>query len=74
MKIKTRSRIVVFLLSFLVWVALNSIRDLQEVIAGIVVALIVTLIAGEFLITSERKGGFIRRFFSAIIYFSFRNL
>lgn len=69
MKIKTRSRITVFVLSFLVWVALTSIRDLQEVVAGIVVAFIVTLIAGEFLITSEKSGGFLRRFISAIVYF-----
>lgn len=69
MKIKTRSRITVFVLSFLVWVALTSIRDLQEVVAGIVVAFIVTLIAGEFLITSGKSGGFLRRFISAIVYF-----
>ena len=68
MKIKTRSRIIVFILSFLIWVAMTSILDLQEVIAGVILAFIVALIAGEFLITSEKKKHIFHRYFSAMLY------
>lgn len=68
MQIKTRSRIVVFILSFLVYVALTSIRDRQEVIAGLIVAFLVSSIAGHFLLTTEKKKHFIYRCFSMIRY------
>ena len=64
MKIETRSRIVVFILSFLTWVALTSLWDFQEVIAGLIVATIVSLIAGKFLITTEKN----RRIFIRILF------
>ena len=69
MQIKTRSRITVFILSFLVWIALTSIRDTQEVIAGLIVSVLVALIAGQFLITTEKQKHPIHRVFSAILYF-----
>lgn len=69
MKLKTRSRLFVFILSFLVWIALTSIRDTQEVIAGFIVALLVTLLAGHFLIAAESRKHPIRRTFAAILYF-----
>lgn len=69
MSIQNRSRLFVFIFSFLIWIALTSVRDLQEVIAGIVVALLVSVVAGKFLITSEKSGHLIKRFFSAIWYF-----
>lgn len=69
MQIKTRSRITVFVLSFLVWVALTSIRDPQEVIAGLVVSILVALIAGHFLITTERQKHPMRRILAAVLYF-----
>lgn len=69
MTIKTRSRITVFVLSFLVWIALTSIRDLQEVIAGLIFAFLVTLIAGHFLITTEKQKHVFHRAYSAVLYF-----
>jgi multicomponent Na+:H+ antiporter subunit E len=69
MKIKTRSRIIVFILSFLVWVALTTIWDIQEVIAGFFVSLIVSLIAGHFLITTGKSKNFFKRTITSIKYF-----
>jgi len=69
MSIKTRSRIFVFLFSVLVWLAITNIRDIQEVIAAVVFGILVSLIAGQFLITTEKKHHIFRRIFSAILYF-----
>ena len=69
MQIKTRSRITVFILSFLVWIALTSIRDPQELIAGLVVSILVSLIAGQFLLTTEKQKHLVHRIFAAILYF-----
>lgn len=68
MTIKNRSRIIVFILSFLVWLALTSATDLQEVLAGLVVALIISLIAGTFLVTTEKSGHPVQRFLLGIAY------
>ncbi|MBO8151573.1 MAG: Na+/H+ antiporter subunit E [Candidatus Marinimicrobia bacterium] len=68
MGIKAKSRLVVFILSLLVWVALTSIRDIQEVIAGVVVALIVSLLAGHFFIKEKSTGRPLRRFFYGVVY------
>ncbi len=68
MTIRNRSRITVFVLSFLIWLALTDIKDIQEVIAGLVVAIIVSMIAGKFLITTEKSEHIIKRFFSVILY------
>ena len=54
MKIKTKSRLLVFIFCFFIWVALTSIRDIQEVIAALILSFIVTLIAGQFLIKNPR--------------------
>ncbi len=69
MQIKTRSRIYVFLSSVLVWLALTSITDIQEVIAAVVFGILVSLIAGHFLITTEKRHHIFRRCFSAVLYF-----
>ena len=69
MKIKTRSRIIVFILAFLVWVALTNLWDIQEVVAGLFLALIVSLIAGHFLITSGSVKNPLVRFVISIKYF-----
>ena len=69
MKFKNVSRIIVFILSFLVWVALTDIKDLQEVIAGIIVGLIVSLVAGHMVVTTEKKRAFLYRFYKGVIYF-----
>jgi multicomponent Na+:H+ antiporter subunit E len=68
MTIKNRSRLFVFVFSFLVWVALTSIRDWQEVIAGVLIAAIVSLIAGQFLITTEKSRHPVHRTWMAVIY------
>ncbi|HDP68259.1 MAG TPA: cation:proton antiporter [Candidatus Marinimicrobia bacterium] len=68
MRIEQRSRLFVFIFSFLVWCALTSFTDLQEVITGVVVAALVSLVAGKFLITSEKSEHIIRRLISAIKY------
>ena len=68
MTTQQRSRLFVFIFSFLVWIALTSIRDLQEVIAGLIVAALVSIVAGKFLITSEKSEHIVKRFFSAIKY------
>lgn len=69
MQIKTRSRITVFVLSFLVWIALTSIRDIQEVIAGLIVSILVALVAGQFLLMTEKSKHPVRRIRAAILYF-----
>jgi multicomponent Na+:H+ antiporter subunit E len=68
MTIKNRSRIIVFILSFLVWLALTDVTNLQEVIAGVVVALIISLIAGTFLVTTEKSRHPVQRFLMWIVY------
>lgn len=65
---KIKSRIAVFVLSFLVWLALTGSTDKQEVIAAVIVALIVSLLSGHFLITSKKKNNFFIRIFYALGY------
>lgn len=69
MSIKNRSRIIVFILAWLVWFALTDIKDYQEVIAGFVIAFLVSVIAGHFLITTEKSTHFLKRIASAVFYF-----
>jgi multicomponent Na+:H+ antiporter subunit E len=68
MTIKNRSRIIVFILSFSVWLALTDVASLQEVLAGLVVALIISLVAGTFLVTTEKSGHLVQRCLMGIIY------
>jgi len=69
MSVTMRSRITVFILTFLGWLALTSIRDIQEIVAGLIVAILVTLMAGHFLITTEKTKSVPVRILSAIRYF-----
>lgn len=69
MSIKTRSRIVVFILSLLVWIALTSIVSFQEIFVGVILSFIISLIAGHFFITTEKSKNFFKRLFYAVIYF-----
>lgn len=48
MSIKTKSRIIVFFLALICYLGLTSFTDYQEIIAGIVVALLVTFLADNF--------------------------
>lgn len=68
MKIQQRSRLFVFIFSFLVWCALTSIKDIQEVVAGVFVATLVSIVAGKFLITSEKSEHIFKRILSSIHY------
>lgn len=70
MKQQTQSRIVLFALAFLAWLALTAGGGDQEVVAGAVVALVVALAAGRFVHGFPRRG-FLRRTAFAVIY-SFR--
>jgi multisubunit Na+/H+ antiporter MnhE subunit len=42
MNLKLRSRLIVFILAVLVWLALTDIKSYQEIIAGIVAAVLIT--------------------------------
>ena len=66
---KMHSRIIVFILSFLTWLALTGFSDIQEIIAGIIVALLVSTIAGHFLVSTKKRNPFVKRMLFGIIYF-----
>jgi len=67
MSIALKSRIVVFVLAFLVWIALSGI-DLQQIVAGAIVALLVSLVAGQFLITTKKQQHIFHRALYAVFY------
>ena len=68
METKTKSRIIVFIFAFLVWAALTDIKNYQEVIIGLAIAFIISLVAGQFLITTEKSRGIVKRFAHFILY------
>ncbi|HHI87871.1 MAG TPA: cation:proton antiporter [Candidatus Cloacimonetes bacterium] len=55
MKVETKSRIVVFSLSLLVWILITTVFSIPSLVAGIIMALITAIFAGEMLIVTERK-------------------
>lgn len=65
---KLKSRITVFILAFLAWLALTGVTQIQEIVAGVIVSLIVTLLAGQFLVTSQKKNSLIKRLMYGFIY------
>ena len=67
-EMKLKSRIVVFILSFLAWIMLTSLSDIQEILAGVAVAFIVSLLAGHFLITTEKKNPLPKRILLSFAY------
>lgn len=69
MKIKTRSRLIVFILSALVWFALTNMKNWQEVFVGLLLSLLVSLIAGQFLITTEKTKHLLLRTLAFAKYF-----
>ena len=69
MSIKLKSRILVFVLSLLVWLALTDIRNTQELIAGAIVAFLVSLAAGHWLITTSKQKHVLHRALYALVYF-----
>jgi multicomponent Na+:H+ antiporter subunit E len=68
MSLAVKSRIVVFIFAVLVWLALTGL-GLQEIVTGIVVALLVSLIAGQFLITTHKQKHMLHRWLYAVLYF-----
>ncbi|MBN2571979.1 MAG: Na+/H+ antiporter subunit E [Ignavibacteriales bacterium] len=68
MNVKIKSRLVVFVLSVLVWCALVDVSHIQEVIVGIIVAIFVSLFAGRFLIQEKGVKNIPKRFIKAIVY------
>jgi len=65
---KLRSRIVVFILAFLAWIALTGSLDAINILAAGLVALLVSLSAGHLLVTTRKKNPLIRRLTYAIYY------
>jgi len=68
MRTKIKSKIFVFIFSAIVWFALTGAANYQEIILGIVIAILISLVAGQFLITTEKSRHPIRRFFFFILY------
>ncbi len=66
---RIKSRVLVFGLSLFCYLGLTSFTDIEEIIAGVIVALLVSLIAGRFLFQNEINGNVIVRIFKAILYF-----
>ena len=58
---KLRSRIIVFVLSFLTWLALTGNPNRQQVIVGLLVSALVSLSAGHFLVTTVKKNSLFKR-------------
>lgn len=55
MGLKWKSRIIVFIFSFLVWGLITSFTDIQEIIAGLIVALVISSISGGILLNTGRS-------------------
>lgn len=55
MKLETKSRIVVFILSCVIWFLITLKFSLASVVAGLILSFITALFAGEILIVTERK-------------------
>ncbi|MFH1194632.1 MAG: Na+/H+ antiporter subunit E [bacterium] len=68
MKIQMRSRIIVFTLSFLVYVALTDIKDYQEVIAAVIIALLISLSSGRMLVTGSTSKPLYARLIAGVVY------
>jgi len=68
MSLKTKSKILVFVLALICYLGLTSFTDYQEIIAGVVVALIVSLVAGGMLLKTDGKKNFFIRIIKAIEY------
>ncbi len=68
MTLAVKSKIIVFILAFVVWLALSG-TDVQQIVAGAVVALLVSLIAGSFLVASHNQKHLLHRWLYALLYF-----
>jgi len=68
METKTKSRIIVFVFALIVWFALTDIKDYQEALIGIAISALITFLAGQFLITTEKSQHPAKRFFHFLKY------
>ncbi len=68
METKTKSRIIVFFFALLVWFALTDIKNYQEVLIGVAISLLVTFLAGQFLVTTEKSQHPAKRFLHFLFY------
>ena len=55
MNLKWKSRIIVFVLSFLVWISITSVTDIQEIMAGLIAAFVVSILTGGVLLQTGRS-------------------
>lgn len=65
--IRLGSRIAVFIISLTVWLLITSFTDLQEIVAGIIVALLIALLNGDLLTPRKIKFG-IKNLYHLIVY------
>ncbi len=70
MTLRTRARVTVFILAFLVWLALTAKGGIQEIVSGLVVAILVSLVGGRFVFAEPppAKRGLVRRLWKAFLY------
>ena len=68
MQNRLRSRLVVFILSFLVWLGLTGGSSAEEILAGAIFGILVSVIAGHFLLTGDYKGRLFRRIAAGFRY------
>lgn len=68
MNTRTQSRILVFVMAFLAWLALTAGGGAQEIVAGVIVAGLVAWLAGGHLKGFPRASGFGRRAAYACLY------
>ncbi len=64
-----KSRLVVFVLSVLVWLALVGVGNPHEIAVGAVIAALVSLAAGHFLVTTEKQRHPLTRWLYGVGYF-----
>ncbi|RLC46560.1 MAG: cation:proton antiporter [Candidatus Cloacimonadota bacterium] len=71
MKLETKSRIAVFIISFIAYFVITQIGkfDWQELIVGIIISLITTIVTGDILIKTERKFKFSRILYTILYIF-----
>lgn len=68
MKLPINNRIAIFILSLIAWLLMTSFTDLQEISAGIVVALLVTLLSKVLFDSTKIRLGF-KKIYQLVIYF-----
>jgi multicomponent Na+:H+ antiporter subunit E len=68
METKTKSRIIVFVFALLVWFALTDIKDYQEAIIGIAISLLISFLAGHFLIKNVASQHPVKRTIHFLFY------